>query len=111
MKSGDMFLFGKKAGMNSTDKVLANLRLKEIGFVFQAFNLLPSLTAFENVELPMLLAGKPKKERIARVYKLLDRVGMLHRTKSFPAQLSGGGAAAGHYREGTSEPSKTVAHG
>ncbi|KAJ8905746.1 hypothetical protein NDN08_002251 [Rhodosorus marinus] len=87
---GDVFLFGKKAGLNATDKILANLRLKDIGFVFQAFNLLPSLTAFENVELPMLLAGKPKKERIARVYKLLDRVGMLHRTKSFPAQLSGG---------------------
>mmetsp|Transcript_4952 Transcript_4952/g.14900 ORF Transcript_4952/g.14900 Transcript_4952/m.14900 type:complete len:292 (-) Transcript_4952:1615-2490(-) len=87
---GDLYLFGHRITLNTKDSFLADLRLRDIGFVFQAFNLLPTLSAFENVELPMVLAGKSREERTTRALKLLDRVGMSHRAKNYPAQLSGG---------------------
>jgi putative ABC transport system ATP-binding protein len=69
----------------------AQIRNKEIGFVFQAFNLIGDLTVFENVELPLTYReGVSKAERRERTIAALERVGMAHRVKHFPAQLSGG---------------------
>lgn len=72
------------------DKMLSEIRNKKIGFVFQSFNLLPKLTARENVELPMLYAGKPAAERHKRADKALERVGLTDRAKHKPNGLSGG---------------------
>jgi ABC-type lipoprotein export system ATPase subunit len=71
-------------------EALADLRRRRIGTVFQFFHLLPTLTAAENVELPLQLAGVPASDRGARVAALLDQVGVAHRADAFPAQLSGG---------------------
>ena len=68
----------------------ARIRNREIGFVFQAFNLIGDLTVYENVELPLTYRGMPGSERKERVQKALDRVEMSHRMKHYPAQLSGG---------------------
>jgi putative ABC transport system ATP-binding protein len=68
----------------------ARIRNREIGFVFQAFNLIGDLTVYENVELPLTYRGMPASERKRRVQQALERVGMSHRTKHYPAQLSGG---------------------
>lgn len=68
----------------------ARIRNREVGFVFQAFNLIGDLTVYENVELPLTYRGTPAKERKQKVIKALERVGMAHRTKHYPAQLSGG---------------------
>ena len=74
---------------NLSDKELTNLRRKEIGFVFQFFNLMPTLTVQENVELPLLISRSARTES-KQVQSLLNYVGLLHRAKSFPAELSGG---------------------
>lgn len=66
------------------------IRRKKIGFIFQFFNLIPALTALENVELPMELVGKPEKERRERAMELLKRVGLEHRMYHRPSELSGG---------------------
>ncbi len=68
----------------------STIRNREIGFIFQAFNLIGDLTVFENVELPLTYRGTPAAERRQRVIQSLDRVGMSHREKHFPSQLSGG---------------------
>jgi putative ABC transport system ATP-binding protein len=68
----------------------ARVRNREIGFIFQAFNLIGDLTVFENVELPLTYRGMPSSERKERVMAALERVGMAHRTKHYPSQLSGG---------------------
>jgi putative ABC transport system ATP-binding protein len=68
----------------------ARIRNREIGFVFQAFNLIGDLTVFENVELPLTYRGMGSAERRRRTQEALDRVGMSHRMKHYPAQLSGG---------------------
>jgi putative ABC transport system ATP-binding protein len=68
----------------------ARVRNRQIGFIFQAFNLIGDLTVYENVELPLTYRGMPSAERRERVQKALERVGMAHRTKHYPAQLSGG---------------------
>jgi len=68
----------------------ARIRNREIGFIFQAFNLIGELTVYENVELPLTYRGMPAAERKQRVQKALDTVGMAHRTRHYPAQLSGG---------------------
>jgi putative ABC transport system ATP-binding protein len=65
-------------------------RGRSIGFVFQAFNLLPALTAAENVAVPLLIQGVPRAEAVERASAVLDRVGLGDRTRSLPAQLSGG---------------------
>jgi len=69
---------------------LARLRGKKIGFVFQFFNLHPTLTAFENVELPMVINEKNKNERKKKTWDLLKAVGLENRAKHLPSQLSGG---------------------
>ena len=68
----------------------ARVRNRQIGFIFQAFNLIGDLTVYENVELPLTYRGMPAAERRKRVQAALERVGMSHRMKHFPAQLSGG---------------------
>jgi putative ABC transport system ATP-binding protein len=68
----------------------ARIRNREIGFVFQAFNLIGDMTVYENVELPLTYRGMGSAERKRRVHESLDRVGMSHRMKHYPAQLSGG---------------------
>lgn len=75
---------------NLSDDELAYVRNKRIGFVFQSFNLLPKLTAQDNVALPMVYAGVPKKERDARAAKLLTDLGLGTRLDHMPAELSGG---------------------
>jgi putative ABC transport system ATP-binding protein len=85
-----------KIYINNTDtstlssKALAKLRLRQLGFVFQQFHLLPTLTAFENVELPMREAGVPGNKRRKRTKSLLESVGLGSRTRHIPSQLSGG---------------------
>ncbi|HTV59727.1 MAG TPA: ABC transporter ATP-binding protein [Verrucomicrobiae bacterium] len=66
------------------------IRNREIGFIFQAFNLIGDLTVYENVELPLTYRSMPSSERKSRVQEVLERVGMAHRMKHYPSQLSGG---------------------
>ena len=68
----------------------ARIRNREIGFIFQAFNLIGDLTVYENVELPLTYRSMPAAERKQRVLQALDKVGMTHRMKHYPSQLSGG---------------------
>ena len=68
----------------------ARIRNREIGFIFQAFNLIGDLTVYENVELPLTYRGMGSSERKKRVHEALERVGMSHRVKHYPSQLSGG---------------------
>src|SRR5580658_8555989 len=68
----------------------ARIRNREIGFIFQAFNLIGDMTVYENVELPLTYRGMGSAERKRRALEALDRVGMTHRMKHYPAQLSGG---------------------
>jgi putative ABC transport system ATP-binding protein len=68
----------------------ARIRNREIGFVFQSFNLIGDLTVYENVELPLTYRGMKSAERKARVHEALEKVGMSHRAKHLPSQLSGG---------------------
>ena len=68
----------------------ARIRNRQIGFIFQAFNLIGDLTVLENVELPLTYRGMPTSERKQRVEEALERVGMAHRMKHYPSQLSGG---------------------
>jgi putative ABC transport system ATP-binding protein len=72
------------------DDALADLRLRQLGFIFQSFNLIASLTAWENVAVPGVLAGHKLARSRARATELLDRVGLADRTGHRPAQLSGG---------------------
>jgi putative ABC transport system ATP-binding protein len=68
----------------------ARIRNREIGFIFQSFNLIGDLTVYENVELPLTYRGLSAKERKSAVMGALERVGMVHRAKHLPGQLSGG---------------------
>jgi putative ABC transport system ATP-binding protein len=68
----------------------ARIRNREVGFIFQSFNLIGDLTVFENVELPLTYRGLKSSQRRSRVREALDRVGMAHREKHLPSQLSGG---------------------
>lgn len=73
-----------------SDDELAELRNREIGFVFQFFNLIPRMTALKNVELPMLFAGVPPEQRRKRAEELLEKVGLVKRFDHRPTELSGG---------------------
>lgn len=73
-----------------TDDELSEIRNKEIGFIFQGFNLIPSLTAVENVELPLVYRGMKKEERNRLALEALERVGLSHRLDHLPKQMSGG---------------------
>ena len=86
---GSIKLNGAMLEKLSSD-ALAALRRKCIGTIFQFFHLLPTLTAFENIELPMQLLNVPPRERRTRGMKLLERVRLTHRADAFPGQLSGG---------------------
>ena len=73
-----------------SEKQLARVRNEKIGFVFQSFNLIPKLTAWENVELPLIYRGVRASERSERVKESLERVGLLNRARHLPTELSGG---------------------
>ena len=86
---GTYYLDGKPVtGLKMSER--ARIRNREIGFIFQAFNLIGDLTVYENVELPLTYRGMPSSERKRRVQEALERVGMQHRMKHYPSQLSGG---------------------
>ena len=68
----------------------ARIRNRQVGFIFQSFNLVGDLTVYENVELPLTCRGKNRAERKKRVVEALEKVGMGHRAKHLPTQLSGG---------------------
>jgi putative ABC transport system ATP-binding protein len=87
--SGEYILAGEHVA-TLTPRERARVRNRQIGFIFQAFNLVGDLTVYENVELPLVYRGMSDPERRRRVNDALDRVGMSHRAKHFPAQLSGG---------------------
>jgi len=87
--SGEIFVRGKRLAESSEDE-LALYRRQDVGFIFQFFNLVPTLTALQNVELPLVLAGLPKPERRRRAAELLERVGLGGRREHRPSQLSGG---------------------
>lgn len=73
-----------------SESQLGTFRKKNIGFVFQNFNLIDELTVFENVELPLIYLDMPKKARARRVMEVLERMNMAHRAQHYPQQLSGG---------------------
>eukprot|EP00945_MAST-04E_sp_MAST-4E-sp1_P003537 g3537.t1 len=88
---GELEICGLKIRSQMEDKLLANLRLQRLGFVFQTFNLIPSMTAIENVLLPTILKnGKHVPAAYARAMSLLERVGIANRADHYPSQLSGG---------------------
>jgi len=87
--SGTYFLNNKDVSEVDDDS-LAAIRNKEIGFIFQTFNLLPRYTALENVALPMIYAGIPKQDRLARATEVLEQVGLGDRITHRPNELSGG---------------------
>jgi len=88
---GDLKICGTRISHNTKDIELSTIRLQKVGFVFQTFNLLSSLTALENVEMPMILSGTlSQTERRQRAKELLDMVGMTPRLNHIPSQLSGG---------------------
>jgi len=83
-------MVGGKPVQTMSDDALSDFRARRLGFVFQNFNLLPVLTAFENVEYPLVLARVPRAQRAARVHKLLAAVGLEGKANHRPGQLSGG---------------------
>src|SRR3989338_5819492 len=87
--SGEYILDGEKVETLSDDE-LADIRNRKIGFIFQAYNLLPRTTAIKNVMLPMMYAGIPKEERIEKAKKYLTMVGLSNRMQHTSNQLSGG---------------------
>ena len=87
--SGDYILNGQRIG-DMDEEALAWIRNREIGFIFQNSQLLPKLDALRNVELPLIYAGIPGRERTRRARELLDRVGLSDRMHHYPGQLSGG---------------------
>ena len=86
---GELRWDGAAVGLRS-DRERSRLRLQTVGFIFQRFYLLPTLTAAENVELPMRALGVPRAERRARAEELLREVGLQERARAYPHQLSGG---------------------
>jgi len=87
--AGEYFLEGKPVNAMSSNQ-LADIRNRKVGFVFQAFNLLPYATAYENVEVPLLFARINGKNRKSRVLELLARVGLADKVNNKPTEMSGG---------------------
>jgi putative ABC transport system ATP-binding protein len=86
---GNYWLNGQPvSNLKQSDR--ARIRNREVGFIFQAFNLIGDLTVYENVELPLTYRGTPSAERKEKVQAALEKVGMAHRMKHYPSQLSGG---------------------
>ena len=88
--SGGRYLLNQTPVEGLSPAERARIRNREIGFIFQAFNLIGDLTVYENVELPLTYRGLGGAERKKRVQEALERVGMAHRTRHYPSQLSGG---------------------
>ena len=88
--SDGAYVLNGQPATNLTISDRARVRNREIGFIFQSFNLIGDLTVFENVELPLSYRGMKPSERKTRVMDALERVGMGHRAKHLPSQLSGG---------------------
>ncbi len=88
--SEGQYVLDDRAVANLSAAERARVRNRQIGFIFQAFNLIGDLTVYENVELPLTYRGLSAAERKQRVQHALEKVGMSHRVKHYPAQLSGG---------------------
>ena len=88
--SSGQVLLEKNDISRASEQELTEIRRRSVGFIFQFYNLLPVLTALENVELPMLIAGIPKDERVKRATELLEKVDLLQRKDHKPDELSGG---------------------
>jgi putative ABC transport system ATP-binding protein len=88
--SGGQYLLGGTEVSSATEAELTEIRRGNIGFIFQNFNLIDDLSVFENVELPLLCLSVPWRKRQVRVREVLELVGLMHRAKHRPAQLSGG---------------------
>jgi len=86
---GEIIVAGQAVGKLSDDQ-LSDFRARNIGYIFQSFNLIPVLTAYENIEYPLVLAGMAKERRRRRVNALIESVGLADRAKNLPGQLSGG---------------------
>ncbi|MBN2420207.1 MAG: ABC transporter ATP-binding protein [Deltaproteobacteria bacterium] len=87
--SGSYHLKGEAvSGLNRVE--LAEVRNRRVGFIFQSFNLLPQISAYENVEMPLLFGGVPRNQRNARIVDLMERVGLADRLNHKPTELSGG---------------------
>src|SRR5947207_15246972 len=84
------YVLNEKPVENLSLSERARIRNREVGFIFQSFNLIGDLTVYETVELPLTYRGMPSSERKKRVQEALDKVGMSHRMKHYPSQLSGG---------------------
>ncbi|MEG2083869.1 MAG: ABC transporter ATP-binding protein, partial [Oscillospiraceae bacterium] len=87
--SGDYRLSGLRIA-DQDEKTLAHIRNKEVGFIFQSFQLLQKQTALENVELPLIYANMPERERKIRARQMLEKVGLADKFDHFPNQMSGG---------------------
>jgi len=88
--TGGQYLFDGEDVTEFSEKELAGIRNKKVGFVFQAFHLLPRTSAIENVQLPMLYSGVSNKDQMARAQEALEAVGLGDRLRNTPAELSGG---------------------
>ena len=84
------YLLDNKSIKEANDSILADIRNKKIGFIFQSFNLLPKMNALENVQVPLMYRGMNKKESQKKAYEILKKVGLKGREKHMPSQLSGG---------------------
>ena len=87
--SGQVFLSGREIS-RLNDEGLSEIRLKDVGFIHQFFHLMPTMTAYENVALPLLLQGRNRAEIVEMAENALARVGLANRMRSYPRQLSGG---------------------
>jgi len=88
-KEGDIWIDGTKV-TDLNEMKFADFRLNHLGFIFQSFQLIPSMTAFQNIELPLILKGFHEKERIQRTKDMLEKVGLLEYKDHYPSELSGG---------------------
>ncbi len=88
--SGTVEINGTVVKPGMKDRELARLRNRTLGFVFQSFHLIPTLNVIDNVQLPLMYRGESRKASIAQAKKVLERVGLSHRMRHYPSQLSGG---------------------